>query len=392
MRIGIVLSQTPGYSETFFTTKIKGLIEQGHSVSLFVQKKTTDYQLCDVKVAPRVYRFPFLQALSMLGVYCTLIPRLGNVMRFIQLEQQEGTTFISMLKKVYLNAHLLNAKLDWVHFGFATQAIGSECIAKAIGAKMAVSFRGFDINIYPLKHEQCYTKTWKYVDKVHSISKYLYNKGISLGLSEKTAHQIITPAVRMDTLPTPINQSNKQIRVVTIARLNWIKGLETAIAAVGLLKKRGIAIGYEIIGEGSTKETERYTFQTYEEGLQKQIEFHGALPHEEVFQLLNRSDIYLQPSINEGFCNAVLEAQALGKLVVASNVGGLPENIMNGKTGWLFPVGDPGALADLLEKIIAMPENTKNLFSLQARERVANKFTVTQQINKFDSFYTEAEW
>ncbi|NND89012.1 MAG: glycosyltransferase family 4 protein [Flavobacteriaceae bacterium] len=360
MRIGIVLSQPPGYSETFFSSKIKGLIEQGYSVSLFVQKKTTDFRLCEIKVAPKVYRFPLLQALSMLGVFFTLIPRLGKVMRFIQIEKEEGTSFYSILKKIYLNAHLLKADLDWVHFGFATQSLGSECVAKAIGAKMAVSFRGFDINIYPLKHRQCYNKTWKYVDKVHSISKYLYEKGISLGLSTEVPHHIITPAVQMATLPNRIDVNNTRTQIVTIARLNWIKGLETAISAIALLRKRGVEIEYHIIGEGSIKDTERYTFHAYEEGLQKQIKFHGALPHEEALQFLNRSDIYLQPSINEGFCNAVLEAQALGKFVVASNVGGLPENISNGKTGWLFPVGDPEALADLLEKIIAMPENSKN--------------------------------
>src|SRR5690606_28909922 len=105
--------------------------------------------------------------------------------------------------KTYLNAHLLKANLDWLHFGFATMALGSETIAKAIGAKMAVSFRGFDINVYPIKHPECYNNLWKHVDKVHSISQYLLNKAISLGLSVETPFVIITPAVQLDALPMP---------------------------------------------------------------------------------------------------------------------------------------------------------------------------------------------
>ncbi len=59
--------------------------------------------------------------------------------------------------------------------------------------------------------------------------------------------------------------------------------------------------------------------------------------------------IYVQPSLNEGFCNAVLEAQAMGKLTIASNVGGLPENIVDGKTGWLFENLSSESLAQQIE-------------------------------------------
>ncbi|MBK7870836.1 MAG: glycosyltransferase family 4 protein [Saprospiraceae bacterium] len=53
-----------------------------------------------------------------------------------------------------------------------------------------------------------------------------------------------------------------------------------------------------------------------------------------------KADIYLQYSIQEGFCNAVLEAQAMGLLCIVSDAEGLPENILHGQTGWVVPKGN----------------------------------------------------
>ncbi len=389
MRIGIVLSQTPGYSETFFTSKIKGLQARGYKVQLFVQKRSAAFNLCEVQLAPKVLSFLPLQIIKMLWVYVGLVPNLTRVKRFIKLERANSASWGSVFKSIYLNAHILNANLDWVHFGFATQALGSEYVAKAIGAKMAVSFRGFDLNVYPLKSPDCYHTLWETVDKVHSISEYLYKKAIGLGLSEKVPHRIITPAIAINYLPKPSETFTNILQITTIARLNWIKGLDTAIAAMGLLKKEGFEFQYHIIGDGNTKDFERYSFQVYEEDLTNLVIFHGKLSHDATLERLNATEIYLQPSINEGFCNAVLEAQALGKLAIASNVGALPENIIDRKTGWLFPVSDAKALAETIKKVTQLSMEEKEKISKKAKQRAQTHFTIEQQQQKFVSFYTE---
>ncbi|QIE60627.1 glycosyltransferase family 4 protein [Rasiella rasia] len=387
MRIGIVLSQTPGYSETFFTSKIKGLQAAGFSVVLYTQNKAADFALCQVKTAPKVRRFLPIQLLVMAGTFISLIPKLAVVLRFIKAEKRQGSSMGAIYKKIFLNAHLLKAKLDWLHFGFATIALGSEQVAEAIGAKMAVSFRGFDINVYPLKHPGCYNLLWTKVNRVHSISKYLHTKAISFGLSSKTPFEIITPAVDLEALPKSVALTNKTMQILTIARLTWIKGIETAITAMRLLKERGVRFQYHIVGDGSTKDTERYTFQVYEHGLTDCVFFHGKLTHQETLQHLNKADIYVQPSLNEGFCNAVLEAQAMGKLTIASHVGGLPENIVDQKTGWLFPSENAEALATKIQEVIAFPKTEIANISAAARKRIQDDFSVKQQQEKFVSFY-----
>ena len=142
MRIGIVLSQSPGYSETFFYSKIKGLKENGISVSLYCQTNKNGFTLCPVIKAPNISRNPFLQLLYFIKEFFLLLPHFPVILRYIELERKDGNGFLQIFKKIYLNAHLLKAKLDWLHFGFATLALGSETVAKAINAKMAGELSG----------------------------------------------------------------------------------------------------------------------------------------------------------------------------------------------------------------------------------------------------------
>src|SRR5690606_11765013 len=76
--------------------------------------------------------------------------------KFCQLERKDKRSLSYIFKGLIVNQFILSKELDWLHFGFATMALGRENIAAVIGARMAVSFRGFDIAIYPIKYPNCY--------------------------------------------------------------------------------------------------------------------------------------------------------------------------------------------------------------------------------------------
>lgn len=80
----------------------------------------------------------------------------------------------------------------------------------------------------------------------------------------------------------------------------------------------------------------------------------GARPHEEVPLWMNASDVLCLPSLNEGLPNVALEAMACGLPVVASHVGGVPEIVQEGMNGFLVPPSDPKALAEALQRALAM--------------------------------------
>ncbi|MAX70400.1 MAG: glycosyltransferase [Flavobacteriaceae bacterium] len=391
MRIGLVIPSTPGYSETFFNSKIKGLLDNGFQVLIFTQTIEPTFNLCKVYKHPKVKGNKLLVLLSTVKVFLRLVFHLKKVIKYYKLLKNSGLSFKEILKRVYLNSHILSKNVDWLHFGFTTQAIGSEYVAKAIGAKMAVSFRGFDINVYPLKHKNCYLDVWKNVDKIHSISQYLVDEAYTLGLQKSVPVSIITPAVNEKN----INESKgsqyfidfKSLTICTVARLNWIKDLTTAIETIKILKETYEHINYHIIGDGDLKERERYLFMVNQLGLEKNVIFHWKLNHKDTLELVSRSDIYLQTSLNEGFCNAVLEAQALGRLCVASNVGGLKENIVDGETGWLVKPQQPELFAKKIVEVIQLSDKEKIAVSQNAISRVQENFLLSDQNLKFLEFY-----
>ena len=395
MKIGLVIPSTPGYSETFFNSKIKGLKEKGFDVMLFTQIVHSDFNLCPVVKSPNVNANLIRRVFGSVGTGLKLLIHLRTVSRYYKLLRKQKFSTNTILKRIYLNSHILTKKLDWLHFGFTTQAIGSEYVAKAMRAKMAVSFRGFDINVYPLKHKSCYDRIWQTVDKVHSISEYLVDKAVRLGMDSTTPYTIITPAVDAEFISKfpskEMTNDLESLQICTVARFNWIKDLTTALETIHILVKTFPKLTYHVIGDGTTKERERYLFMTKQLGLDDKVIFHKKLSHHKTLELVSDSDIYLQTSLNEGFCNAVLEAQALGKLCIATNVGGLGENILDGVTGWLVEAQRPDLLASKIIEVAQLSTAKKLELSENAKNRVFKDFLLEKQSLKFSQFYHDKE-
>jgi colanic acid/amylovoran biosynthesis glycosyltransferase len=323
--------------------------------------------------------------LRVMVLFCRVPLRASS---FLQLERQSGRSWNQALENLYLSSHILTVDIDWLHFGFATMAIRKENTAKAMHAKMAVSLRGFDIAIYPVKNTGCYNLLWKRIDKLHTISDDLLALAYSNGLPTTTPYQKITPAIDIKkfTRTTPIHEKLGQpIRLLTVARLHWKKGLEYTLEALAGLKKSGIDFQYTIIGSG--EEYERLIFAEHQYGIKEQVDFAGKMTHEEVKSELEDTDIYIQYSISEGFCNAVLEAQAMGCLCVVSDAEGLSENVVHGETGWVVPKRNPTLLARQIIDIIQTEGTQLKKIREAAINRVAEKFNLEQQKEAFVEFY-----
>ena len=227
MKIGLVLAQPPGYSETFFNAKIQGLQQHGVQVTLYCQKKSRDFSLCTVKTFPGKPKNPLLLMISFFKVGMSLLPYWKRIFKWYRLEKKNG--MIEFITKLYLNAPLLKADLDWLHFGFGTMALGRESLAKVIGAKMAVSFRGFDIGIYPIKHPNCYQKLWEYLDQLHVISNDLHQLAIKEGLPSTIPVVKISPAIDVNFFKpeqTVPQETSSPLKLISVGRLHWKKGLE----------------------------------------------------------------------------------------------------------------------------------------------------------------------
>jgi len=127
--------------------------------------------------------------------------------------------------------------------------------------------------------------------------------------------------------------------------------------------------------------------QVAELGLEGKFIFTGLVSEEEKLQLLAAWDLFVLPSRREGFGIVLVEAMACGLPVVATPVGGVPEVIADGETGFLFPIGDHKALAEAVFKILTNPE----LASAMSRASLkrAKLFSIENTVRQTDQLYRE---
>ena len=111
------------------------------------------------------------------------------------------------------------------------------------------------------------------------------------------------------------------------------------------------------------------------------------MPPEDVARWLQAADLYVHPSRADTFPNGVLEALACGTPVVASRVGGIPEQVRD-ETGVLVEPGDPAALAAAIESLLADPSRRERM-SAAAAEDARARFSLDRQVDAYLALYVE---
>ena len=160
-----------------------------------------------------------------------------------------------------------------------------------------------------------------YVTKEYLQSRYPCkneNVAVSDVLIEETKEEILQKRIeRLNTF------DHKNITLMTTAAIDvWYKGQQYVIKAIPALNKAGVRIKYRIVGEGDN------TFLkgvAQEVGVLDQVEFPGRLPLDQVFELLDDTDIYIQPSLQEGLPRSVIEAMSRGCACIGARTAGIPE-------------------------------------------------------------------
>lgn len=387
-RIGLVLPNHPAYSETFFVSKIKGLQQKGIDVIVFTSaSKSKSFTLCPViYLKTKLSLILFVKEVFLFILLCLI--HFKKVYLLFTLNRKDNMSFFGNLKNLFLNRYFLNQKVDWLHFGFGTMALERENVAKAIHAKMAVSFRGFDWYVYPLKNGNCYQKLFNKDVKYHVLSNGMKKDLIQNGIEDKKI-VVIPPAIdviRFHNKKDTFLKNSNEIKIISVGRLHWIKGYNYIFEAMSLLKKEGIQFKYSIVGEGVEKE--RLLFQAHQLGIAENIIFYGKVDHDEMVKVLSMHDIFIQYSHQEGFCNAVLEAQAMELLCIVSDADGLRENVVNGETGWVIEKRNPVVLFKTIINVMRKPDIEKNKITHNAKNRVENYFSIKKQTDIFFNFYS----
>ena len=148
--------------------------------------------------------------------------------------------------------------------------------------------------------------------------------------------------------------------------------------------KDGLNVKLLMVGDGPEKERAIHYCKVNQ--IEKDVLFVGK--SNEIDNILCFSDLFLLPSEKESFGLAALEAMANGVPVVCSDIGGLPEVIENGISGFLCPVGDINVMAEKVNYLLSDKERLK-LFKSQAYQS-SKKFDIKKIISKYESVYNHA--
>ncbi len=234
--------------------------------------------------------------------------------------------------------------------------------------------------LYPLM-KKAYVKA----DMIKAISTFLVGVARKIGFkgnievipnAVNTAHFMQKYSVtEISAVREKLDMKNENTYLITTTRLVERRGMEDIIVGVSHLPKNIHAL---VLGTGPHKEALEKLAK--ENGVEERIYFIGHVDHDELPKYLEASDIFVRPSIYEGFGNSFVEAMAAGIPVVATPVGGIVDFLFDPEcnpdkkaTGRFCNVSDPKSLADAVQKFIDDPDKTAEIIE-NARKLAVEKY------------------
>jgi glycosyltransferase involved in cell wall biosynthesis len=184
-------------------------------------------------------------------------------------------------------------------------------------------------------------------------------------------------------LKEELSIKDERVIIGTIARLQEPKEPLFAIQVAGQLIKRGQKIHLVIIGDGPLMQRCRDAVNSL--GLDSDVSFMGT--RQDARELLNDFDIFVLFSKWEGLPLTVIEAMFAGKPVVASGVGGVPELVRDGETGYLVECADINCTAGLIERLITDSE-LRCKMGLKGKEVAMDRFNKSNMVKMYDCIYS----
>jgi colanic acid/amylovoran biosynthesis glycosyltransferase len=360
MRIAFLVGQFPALSETFVLNQITSLLERGHAVSIFAERRPGEKE-----EHPDVARFDLRRLTryeSMPAGFGQRALRLPTILR-------PDVAYLHALNVVKYGREAASLRLAWsvslfdgardfdiiqCHFG----ALGLKAVllrdAGALNGKIVTAFHGEDITNYPRRFSRnVYAPLFASGDLFLPISARWNEQlsGLGCPVERMRVHRMGIDcrrfARRAENRPL-----DRPFRIVTVARLVEKKGIADAIRAVSRLP---IACEYVIAGDGPLRvELEQLARA---QGIPDTVRFTGAQTQTEVIQLLQSADVFLAPSVTgtdgdiEGVPVAIVEAMAAGLPVVSTHHSAIPELVADGHSGFLVEEHDVDGLARRLSEL-----------------------------------------
>lgn len=216
----------------------------------------------------------------------------------------------------------------------------------------------------------------KWVDAYIALTEFARAKFIEAGVPADKVH--VKPNFLNDSFETVRGETSQKKQAVFVGRLSREKGVDVMINAW-----KPLTFPLVVVGDGPERSKLEATAPS-------SVRFVGALPHEEVLKEIAASKFLVFPSIlYEGFGRTIVEAMAMGKAVVASDLGGRRELVRDGDTGRLVKAGDASDMRRKVQWMIEHPQEC-TLMGKRGRKLFLDRYTPDRNYRELMAIYDKA--
>jgi glycosyltransferase involved in cell wall biosynthesis len=201
----------------------------------------------------------------------------------------------------------------------------------------------------------------------------------------KVVHCGLEPAFH-DIAPMPLSAAP---RLVCVGRLCEQKGQLLLIEAVARLAAKGIRIELVLAGDGEMRREVEALIARH--ALEEQVRITGWISGEKVREEILAARGLVLPSFAEGLPVVIMEAMALRRPVLSTFVAGIPELVIPGENGWLFPAGDIDALAAAIEDCLSCSTDELQVMGDAAHARVLERHSIDIEAAKLAKLFRQVE-
>jgi len=347
----------PSFGQTFCYREVAELARQGITPPIFSIRNPKDEppQDWDARIAKRVHYLPeereLLDDVRRASKKRKLTPEIVAALD----EWGRRTDFLRLYQAVYVGLRLQEMGIGHVHAHFMGMAARTAFwIHKFFPLTFSFTAHANDI-FAPRNFEVGLDKLVDTARVIVTVSDYA-KKFLQERFPERAARiRRIYNGLNLAEFGRT-NFSSIPPLIVAVGRLIAKKGFADLIRACGLLAESGKSFQCEIIGEGQLENELRA--QIDQLNLQDRVALSGAKPQREVRQRLAAASVFVLPSVIDahgGMDNlptVIMEAMATGLPVISTDIGGIPEMVVQNETGFLMRPGDAVALAGAIEKVI----------------------------------------
>lgn len=383
---------------TFVTREVNGLRALGEHVDLLSLRRKAPYASaepeCDLSDCR--YLYPVRPWRALAGVARMLATRPGRLL------EAAGLALRSRLDSPRIKLKLLYQLAAATTVVREVEAMGVDRIHAHLASPpgniamflsrltgIPFSFTGHAADLY--REPECLDTKLAAAHGVVCISEYNLEHYRSL-VPDLEAARVIHCGVDVDEFAfRPREGVQSPLRLLAVGRAAEKKGFRHLLDALALLDERGLDWRCHLIGDGPLLDELRR--QREELGLDA-LELMGARQQSEVKRLLSEADAFVLPCVVaadgdiDGIPVSLMEAMAVGCPVVSTRVSGIPELVVDGRTGLLADPGDPAGLADAFVRL-AGEQGLAARLSRAGRDHVAREFNLGTETRKLRDFFRE---